>query len=110
MLLVTTYLPGVSGLPRKRNRVRALGFVWTATSIKDIDPIFIGPSTIKKYLHTWDFDLVQNHGAPTSGNPKTIVYIDGLGPLHPDIKTLNLDVDVPDEKLYFGPKRLFLPG
>ena len=70
-----------------------------------IDPIFVGSKTATRLLHVWDLDRVMEI-EPTSGTDEEyIVYIDGLGPLHPDSVTLGLEVQLPTVEEYFAPKR-----
>lgn len=95
-------LPGIRALRRRKNRVRPLDFAWVATSTRSLDPLLIGPHTTVRRIHTLDFDSVrslQNHPDVAAGR---ILYIDGLGPMHPDVVSLEMDVEIRPTSDYFG--------
>jgi hypothetical protein len=99
-------LPGVRALRRHRRGVRALDLVWVATSRRPIDPLFIGPRTVTRFIHTFDFDLVRSLVDAPVDRPGEIAYIDGLGPLHPDNVTLETGLPESAIDTYFGNLRI----
>lgn len=98
-------MPGVRAFRRHRYGFRPLDRIWTATSLAMIDPIFVGARTVTSFLHAWDLDRVMEIEPPSATEGDCIVYIDGLGPLHPDSVTLGLEVELPSVEEYFAPKR-----
>lgn len=102
-------LPGIRAMRRYRSGIRALDLLWVATSRKPIDPLFIGPKTVTRFVHTFDFDLVRSVTTNASQvHPHTIAYIDGLGPIHPDITTLGIALPLPSIDSYFSKIRFTL--
>lgn len=98
--------PGTRSLTRRKYGIRSLDFIWAATSRKNINRIFVGRTTVTKYIHAFDFELVRELDRFPSLPTETIAYIDGLGPLHPDLQTLAPTIKSAPEDTYFSELRL----
>ena len=73
---------------------RELSWIWAGTNIDSVNPLFVGSLTRIRYIHTLDFDrILENQLEPTSVSPG-IVYLDAMGPLHPDFAVLGMRVEI----------------
>lgn len=77
-----------------RSGWRALDWIWVGTDIDSIDPLFIGVDTQIRYLHSWDYDLILRMSGADQTRPAAPVYLDAMGPLHPDFDVLPYEVEV----------------
>jgi len=75
------------GLQRRlhlRGSIRPLDHIWVGTMVSGIAPVFIDASTTITYIHTLDYDLVLALRAACEQSTPRLVFIDSMGPLHPD--------------------------
>ena len=92
-------LGGRSGLAG----LRELDIAWVATSAAEFDPALVGPRTNVRPVHAFDLDRLGGEQLlDTDVAASSIVYVDGLGPLHPDIDTLSMQLPLPTMVDYFG--------
>lgn len=94
--------PGIRALRRRKNRVRPLDFAWVATSTQSLDPLLIGRHTTVRRIHTLEFDSLRNLKSHPDVAAGRILYIDGMGPLHPDNISLEFKVGNRPASDYFG--------
>ena len=71
-----------------------LEFVWADTTADGIDQRLIGDTTRMVYIHTLDYDQVLAMPAPGLTEQFT-VFIDCMGPLHPDYLTHSIHYSLP---------------
>lgn len=74
--------------------LRSLDWIWAGTDVTSISPEFVGAHTRIRYLHTWDYDLILRTASLIESRPSAPVYLDAMGPLHPDFKVLSYEVEV----------------
>jgi len=67
-----------------RGPIRPLDHIWVGTMVTGIAPVFIDASTTITYIHTLDYDLVLATRAAGDTSIPRLVFIDSMGPLHPD--------------------------
>ena len=81
--------------------IRPLDWAWVGTNIESIEPLLIGPRTRIRLIHTWDYDRVlrQNDVPERTRGP---IYLDAMGPLHPDFKALGIAVRVNTDRWFAG--------
>ena len=69
---------------RIRDNNRPLHHIWAGTRVEGKASFFISPSTTVTYIHTLDYDLaLAARGSNRTLTPQ-VVFIDSMGPLHPD--------------------------
>ncbi len=69
---------------RIRDNIRPLDHIWAGTRVSGKASFFISPSTTVTYIHTLDYDLaLAARGSNRTLTPQ-VVFIDSMGPLHPD--------------------------
>ena len=78
---------GGGGAPH-RPRPRSLDWAWTGPGVEVIDPSVLGAGTHERALHTWDFDAELRDPVPRRARTGA-VYLESMGPLHPDLAVLN---------------------
>ena len=79
--------------------LRPLDWIWVGTNTESVDPLFIGENTKIRYLHTWDYDLCLRASDISCEGRRMPVYLDAMGPLHPDFAILpyyQVEVDADD--------------
>ncbi len=76
-------------------------FVWAGTSIDQIDPALIGPATAVRYIHTLDYDDLLNLNLVGLARTIPALYIDTMGPSHPDFAVSHIPVMV-EPDVWFG--------
>ncbi len=64
--------------------LRPLDQIWAGTTVSGISPLFIDSSTTISYIHTLDYDLVLALRAASGQSTPRVIFIDSMGPLHPD--------------------------
>ena len=64
--------------------IRPLDHIWSGMTISGIAPVLVAPSTTVTYIHTLDYDLVLALRASGGQLAHRLVFIDSMGPLHPD--------------------------
>jgi hypothetical protein len=69
---------------RFRSSIRSLDYVWASTMVSNIDNIYINNSTKVTYIHQLDYDKVLALRSSIGHQPPRVVFIDSMGPLHPD--------------------------
>ena len=74
--------------------VRPLSWIWAGTSIDVVDPLFVGAQTRVRFIHALDFDRILSGATDVRPANSSIVYLDAMGPLHPDFAVLGIDVEV----------------
>ena len=94
--------PGVRALTRRRYRQRPLDFVWAATSVRPLESWLLGRQTVTRLIHTFDFDSVRTQTNDLPIALGRVLYVDGMGPLHPDTGSLELDIIQRPASDYFG--------
>lgn len=75
-----------------RARFRTLDWVWVATNVDSINPALLSETTHIRFVHTWDYERAHQLGAPALSFPLRPVYLDAMGPLHPDFEALNYEI------------------
>ena len=82
--------------------IRALDWVWVGTDVDSFDPRCLGEGTRVRYIHTWDFDrILRGSGSAASAEGAQAVYLDSMGPLHPDFPVMGIEVKV-DARAWFS--------
>lgn len=94
-------------LPKRRRRlgIRPLDVIWVAASSCAIDPLLVDASTQVKVVHSFDYDLIRDVITTPLDDCGGAVFIDGLGPLHPDFTTLELALPQATPEEYFSRMR-----
>ena len=75
----------------KRGRVpfRGLDWAWVATNTDSINPYLLQDKTRVRYLHSLDYERVRQLQALSIDSALQPVYLDTMGPHHPDFDLLN---------------------
>ena len=68
---------------------RPLDFLWVDTSLEEVDVRLLGESTLVRYIHALDFDLLLGLSRETPESPYALI-LDSLGSRHPDWETLGI--------------------
>ena len=89
-------------LRMRRTSLRPLDIAWVATSRREFDRMLIGPTTLVRPIHAFDLDQLVGIERRDIEQCSDLVYIDGLGPLHPDLTTLDVGLPLPTVEDYFG--------
>ena len=83
--------------------IRTLDWAWVGTDAGNFDPRCLSDRTLVRYLHTWDFDsILRGDGLSVPATSPYAVYLDAMGPLHPDFPVLGIDVEVDAEEWFSG--------
>ena len=69
---------------RIRENIRPLDHIWAGTIVSGKSSFFISPSTTVTYIHTLDYDLALAARGSNQISAPQVVFIDSMGPLHPD--------------------------
>ncbi len=80
---------------------RRVDYIWAAVEIPLMARHLIGPGTMTKVIHHLDYDLVVRH-QPSVESKKTrgyTLWVDSMGPFHPDIQTQRLPEGSPEQWL-----------
>jgi hypothetical protein len=64
--------------------LRPLDHIWASTVVSNISPIFITAATKVTYIHSLDYDQVLAVRDSAGESDPRVVFIDSMGPLHPD--------------------------
>ncbi|MDE0973900.1 MAG: hypothetical protein OSA11_02265 [Candidatus Nanopelagicales bacterium] len=67
-----------------RSSIRPLDHIWASTMVSGIGSIFANESTKVTYIHTLDYDQVLAIRKSGRQPLSRVVFIDSMGPLHPD--------------------------
>lgn len=78
---------------------QSLAWVWAGPSAADVDPSLMNASTKIRLLHTWDMDEHLRR-PPHSGERVGIVFVESMGPLHPDFAVLDIQTFLTPEKWF----------
>jgi len=66
---------------------RPLDYAWVGTDTAGIQPVLLGPNTQVRFIHTHDYDLILQSDL-TSSQDFGPIFLDTMGPLHPDFAVL----------------------
>ncbi len=80
-----------------RAQFRTLDWVWVATNFDSINPALLSETTHTRFVHTWDYERAHQFEPTGLSFPPRPVYLDAMGPLHPDFKILNYEIQVSPE-------------
>ncbi len=80
--------------------VRPLAWIWAGVSIDTIDPLLVGAETRVHLIHTLDFDRILSGDGDVMPATSSIVYLDAMGPLHPDFPVLGINLEVGAEEWF----------
>jgi len=69
---------------RIRENIRPLDHIWAGTTVSGKSSFFISTSTTVTYIHTLDYDLALAASGSDQTSAPQVVFIDSMGPLHPD--------------------------
>ena len=64
--------------------IRPLDHIWAGTMVSGKASFLVASTTTVTYIHTLDYDLVLALRASGSQTTTGLVFIDSMGPLHPD--------------------------
>ncbi len=81
-----TFLQAVTIQRRMRlgGSIRPLDHIWAGTMVSGKASFLVASTTTVTYIHTLDYDLVLALRASDSQATTGLVFIDSMGPLHPD--------------------------
>lgn len=83
--------------------IRTLDWAWVGTDAGNFDPRCLSERTLVRYLHTWDFDrILSGEGSLGPATSPYAVYLDAMGPMHPDFPVLGIDLEVDVAKWFAG--------
>ena len=68
----------------RHSSIRPLDHIWASTMVSNISSIFIAAATNVTYIHTLDYDQVLSVRDSGVQSTSRVVFIDSMGPLHPD--------------------------
>ena len=97
--LLTSVSGSKSGVTSLRNGYWGLDWAWTGPSTYDLEPLLLAPKTQIRLMHTWDFDVELRYPVQRTQR-EGFVYVDSMGPLHPDFGVLQ-------EQPYVSPQQWF---
>jgi hypothetical protein len=69
---------------------RGLDFIWAGTTDASIDRALRTSATVTRYIHSLDYDLILGR-PPTFERSDAVLFIDGMGPNHPDYVSLEME-------------------
>ena len=72
------------------NLPRGLDFIWAGTTDSSIGKALRTRVTVTRYIHTLDYDLILGR-PPTFERSDAVLFIDGMGPNHPDYVSLEME-------------------
>lgn len=84
---------------RPTRRQQSLDFVWLGGSECPVSLKFIGSPTRVRVLHSLDMDRLESP-SPNFQTRRPVVFIDSMGPLHPDYRLLGIPTTI-DSEAYF---------
>lgn len=64
--------------------IRPLEHIWAGSTVSGIGRWYVDASTKVTYIHSLDYDLVIASRASGKQSPSRVVFIDSMGPLHPE--------------------------
>ncbi len=67
-----------------RDSIRPLDHIWAGAMVSGKASFLVAASTTITYIHTLDYDLVLALRASGRQSTPRVVFIDSMGPLHPD--------------------------
>jgi hypothetical protein len=82
-----------SRLTRSFKPARTLDFVWAGTTTETIARPLVGNATVVRFIHSLDFDLILEFPRLPPSHDDFVLFLDAMGPLHPDYVTLGLKND-----------------
>lgn len=74
--------------------IRPLDRIWAGARVSGIAPCHIGPGTVINFIHTLDYDFALRPRPGQDPDHPYIVFLDQMGPLHPDLLLLGEDFGV----------------
>ncbi len=74
-----------------RGSIRPLDHIWAGAMVSGKASFLVAPSTTITYIHTLDYDLVLALRASGRQSTPRVVFIDSMGPLHPDYSVNETD-------------------
>lgn len=93
---------------RPARGLRPLDWVWAGPTIGPIDPALLSKRTRVLTLHSWDYDTLLQLPAPLEDVDRHVVFVDGMGPRHPDYVSLGTGHRAPDTEDYYSAVRRVL--
>lgn len=80
----------VSSTGGNERGTRELDIVWAGTNLANLDATLLGAKTDVRYIHTLDFDQVLSIDFKDAEIGRYCVFLDSMGPMHPDFHTHQL--------------------
>ena len=77
-----------------RDSIRPLDHIWVGAMVSGKASFLVAPSTTITYIHTLDYDLVLTLRASGRQSTPRVVFIDSMGPLHPDYSVNETSSDI----------------
>ncbi len=74
-----------------RDSIRPLDHIWAGAMVSGKASFLVAPSTTVTYIHTLDYDLVLALRASGGQSTPRVVFIDSMGPLHPNYLVTQTD-------------------
>ena len=93
---------------RSRHQIRSLDFAWVGASGSALEPLLLSRHTKIRPIHAFDYDSVLSLRTPLPHPVGGAVFLDSMGPLHPDYVSLGSTDSRPLPEAYFGPIQRFL--
>lgn len=63
---------------------RPLDYLWTGSMTQPISSSIISEVTQVRFIHTFDYEKIQHEEIHPAEECESLVYLDSMGPLHPD--------------------------
>ena len=98
---VKRWLAGIGKGVTPGASIRPLDIAWVATSREEFDHRLLGRDSRVVPVHALDVDRIAGIADQADTKP-FLVYVDGLGPLHPDNITLSTESPGAPPEVYFG--------
>jgi len=76
--------PSRSVSPSNAHLRRPLDYLWTGTMIAPVSQAIISATTHVRYIHTFEYEKMQHVQIRPLEECSQIVYLEGMGPRHPD--------------------------
>jgi hypothetical protein len=72
---------------------------WVGPGESPIDPRVLGPETLTRHLHTWDYDQELRNPVIRSER-RGVLFLDSMGPVHPDFAVLGMRTFITPESWF----------
>lgn len=80
---------------------RKLDYVFAGASVLGLDSSMIGRKTQLFYIHSLDIDVIMKTVRGNASAPMdNIVYLDSMGPIHPELKAFNISFEMDPERFF----------